>query len=160
MNGSWACCRPSYLLWSHLVPWWVSLLWWFALLPGGSWMWHKQRYGSESVNNPQGPLTKEGNPKRRQINLCWWTHLHILQQKTFDSWTPSDSRRITKLFVFSIHSSQPLPQQHRRYTKIGAPNLELRCVRHLPDPGIEPGSPALQADSSHLSHQGNSKPDV
>ena len=26
----------------------------------------------------------------------------------------------------------------------------------LPDPGIEPGSPALQADSLHLSHQGNS----
>ena len=25
----------------------------------------------------------------------------------------------------------------------------------LPDPGIEPGSPALQADTYHLSHQGS-----
>ena len=25
----------------------------------------------------------------------------------------------------------------------------------LPDPGIEPGSPTLRADSYHLSHQGN-----
>ena len=28
----------------------------------------------------------------------------------------------------------------------------------LPDPGIEPGSPALQADTLLLSHQGNPKP--
>ena len=28
---------------------------------------------------------------------------------------------------------------------------------NLPDPGIEPRSPALQADSLHLSHQGSSQ---
>ena len=33
--------------------------------------------------------------------------------------------------------------------------LPFRSQGDLPDPGIEPGSPALQADSLLLSHQGN-----
>ena len=31
----------------------------------------------------------------------------------------------------------------------------LQAPRDLPDPGIEPGSPALQVDSLPLSHQGS-----
>ena len=31
----------------------------------------------------------------------------------------------------------------------------LFLLFHLPDPGIEPGSPVLWADTYHLSHQGN-----
>ena len=34
--------------------------------------------------------------------------------------------------------------------------LPFRSPGDLPDPGIELGSPALQADSLHLSHQGKS----
>ena len=33
--------------------------------------------------------------------------------------------------------------------------LTFPSPEHLPDPGIEPGSPALQADSLPLSHQGS-----
>ena len=38
--------------------------------------------------------------------------------------------------------------------------LPFSSLEHLPDPGIKPGSPALQADSLVLSHLGNPKTEL
>ena len=57
--------------------------------------------------------------------------------------------------LWTVASQAPLAMGFsRKTTEVGCPYLP---PGDFPDPGIEPGSPALQADSSPLSHQGSLK---
>ena len=61
------------------------------------------------------------------------------------------------------NSVTPWTRAHETPLSVGLPRpeywsrLPIPPPGDLPDPGIEPGSLALQADSLHLSHQGSLK---
>ena len=59
------------------------------------------------------------------------------------------------LLRFSLDCSPPGSSVHGLSRQQSCSGFPFPSPGDLPDPGIEPGSPALQADSLPLSHQGS-----
>ena len=73
-------------------------------------------------------------------------HPHVLQHHCLYplAWTPRVHLQGPRPLS---PASRPLGASRPRTHPAAPPEWRARCSRDLPDPGIEPGSPALQADS-------------
>ena len=117
--------------------------------------WKRQNYGdSEKIHGSQG-LRGEKNKFLEQWNYPVWYHnnntgdcvcvcvcLHTRAQSCLTLCNPMD-RSLPGSSLYGI-------SRQKCWSGLPVPS-----PRDLPDPGIEPMSPALQADSLLLSHQGS-----